>query len=87
MAIKDEKIPTKNLMDKTVVSRNGKTFGKTCDLIFDTNTGELISFVVKGATPYALSFDLEKTKDGSVKIPFNAVIAISDYVLIAEEDL
>jgi sporulation protein YlmC with PRC-barrel domain len=30
---------------------------------------------------------LEKTKDGEVRIPFNAVVAIGDYVLIAEEDL
>jgi sporulation protein YlmC with PRC-barrel domain len=83
----DEKVPTKNLMNKTVVSRSGKTFGKTNDLIFDTSSGELISFVVKDPTPYALNFDLEKTKEGEVRIPFNAVIAVGDYILIAEEDL
>jgi sporulation protein YlmC with PRC-barrel domain len=83
----DEKVPTRNLMNKTVVSRSGKTFGKTNDLIFDTGSGELISFVVKGPTAYALNFDLEKTKDGDIRIPFNSVIAVGDYVLIAEEDL
>jgi sporulation protein YlmC with PRC-barrel domain len=83
----DEKVPTKSLMNKTVVSRSGKTFGKTSDLIFDTGSGELISFVIKEPTSYANNFDLEKTKDGEVRIPFNAVVAIGDYVLIAEEDL
>jgi sporulation protein YlmC with PRC-barrel domain len=83
----DEKVPTKSLMNKTVVSRSGKTFGKTSDLVFDTGSGELISFVIKEPTSYANNFDLEKTKDGEVRIPFNAVVAIGDYVLIAEEDL
>ena len=83
----DEKVPTKSLMNKTVVSRSGKTFGKTSDLVFDTGSGELISFVIKDPTSYANNFDLEKTKDGEVRIPFNAVVAIGDYVLIAEEDI
>lgn len=87
MRSKDEKTPSRALMNKTVVSRSGKTFGKTGDLIFDTNSGELISFVVKNPTPYALNFDLEKTKEGDVRIPYNAVVAIGDYVLIAEEDI
>ena len=87
MSNKEDKVPTKSLIEKTVVSRSGKTFGKTCDIIFDSNSGELISFIVRHPTSYALNFDLEKTKEGNVKIPYNAVIAIGDYVLIAEEDL
>ena len=83
----DEKVPTKSLMNKTVVSRSGKTFGKTSDLIFDTGSGELISFVLREPTSYANNFDLERTKNGEVRIPFNSVIAIGDYILIAEEDL
>lgn len=78
---------SKQLLGKTVVSKTGKKFGEVGDIIFETRTGELIHLVVINPTPYIERLELEKTKDGKILIPFSAVIAIGDYMVIAEEDI
>lgn len=83
----DDKIIARQLFGKTVVSKTGKKFGEVGDLIFETKTGEIIHIVVKQPTVYAAKMELEKDKDGSVLIPFSAVIAIGDYLVVSEEDI
>ena len=87
MPTKGEKILAEKLIGKTVVSQNGKTFGSTDDLIFETNSGEVIFIVLKNPTPYSQTFDLEKTKEGKLKIPYNSIIAIGDFIVLNEEDI
>lgn len=87
MAEKTKRIYSRELINKTVVSKSGKTFGKVSDLMFETRTGELISMVLKNPTEWAASLDLEKSKVGELKIPFNTVIAIGDFVVVQEEDI
>jgi len=87
MVTKGERVQSKNILGKTVVSKAGKTFGIVGDIIFETKTGELIYIVLKNPTPYALNFDLQKDEKGRLQIPFSAVVAIGDYVLVAEEDI
>jgi sporulation protein YlmC with PRC-barrel domain len=82
-----EKRFSKQLIGKTVVSKTGKKFGELDDLIFETKTGELINLVLVNPTPYADKLELEKSKDGDILIPFSAVTAIGDFVVIAEEDI
>jgi sporulation protein YlmC with PRC-barrel domain len=84
---KDDRVPSKNIVGKTVVSKTGKTFGKVDDLIFETRTGELIYIILNSPTTYASTFDLEKMRDGGVQIPFSSVVAIGDFVVIDEQDL
>ncbi len=87
MPTKGERVLADKLLGRTIVSQTGKTFGTTDDLIFETTSGEIIYIVIKSPTPYAQTFDLEKTQDGQLKIPYNSVIAIGDFVVIAEEDI
>ena len=87
MSTKGERILADKLLNRTVVSQTGKTFGSTDDLIFETTSGEIIYLVLKNPTPYAQTFDLEKTPEGQLKIPYNSVIAVGDFVVIAEEDI
>ena len=82
-----EKRFSKQLIGKTVVSKTGRKFGELDDLIFETKTGELINLVLVNPTPYADKLELEKSKDGDILIPFSAVTAIGDFVVIAEEDI
>ncbi|MBR9678001.1 MAG: hypothetical protein GOU97_01765 [Nanoarchaeota archaeon] len=84
---KKSKIYSKKIVGKTVVSKTGKTFGKVGDLVFESRTGELISIVLKEPTKHASDLDLEKEKGGYFLIPFNAVMAVGDLVVVAEEDL
>jgi len=83
----DDKKYSKQLMGKTVVSKTGKKFGIVGDIIFETNSGELIHMVLDSPTPYAKKLELEKTKEGDPLIPFSAVIAVGDFMVVAEEDI
>ncbi|MBS3150581.1 PRC-barrel domain-containing protein [Candidatus Woesearchaeota archaeon] len=83
----DKKTNSKKLMGKTVVSKAGKKFGEVADIEFEIRTGELISVVLKNPTGYAEGFELEKNKNNQLIIPFSAVIASGDYLVVSEEDI
>ncbi|MBS3159792.1 PRC-barrel domain-containing protein [Candidatus Woesearchaeota archaeon] len=72
---------------KNIVSKTGKRFGEVSNLTFEPKTGEIIHIVLKNPTPYAQNLDLEKTKDGEALIPFSSVMAIGDFIVIAEEEI
>lgn len=86
MAEEDKKF-SKQLIGKTVVSKSGKKFGEVGDIIFETRSGELIHMILKNPTPYTEKLELEKDKDNNILIPFSAVMAIGDYMVISEEDI
>ena len=78
---------SKTILGKTVVSKSGKKFGMVGDLTFETRTGELIYLLLKQPTPSASNLDLEKSKDGSLMVPFSSVMAVGDFIVISEEDI
>jgi|TARA_B100002003_G_C13977379_1_gene472761 sporulation protein YlmC with PRC-barrel domain len=82
-----EKKFSKQLIGKTVVSKTGKRFGDVGDLIFETRSGELIHLVLNNPTTYTEKLELEKDSDGKILIPFSAVIAVGDFMVVAEEDI
>jgi len=86
MAEEDKKY-SKNMLGKTVVSKTGKRFGEVGDVIFETRSGELIHLVLVNPTPYTEKLELEKDKEGSILIPFSAVIATGDFMVVSEEDI
>ena len=57
------------------------------DIVFESRSGELINIVLANSTPYTEKLDLERTKTGELLIPFSAVIAMGDFMVIAEEDI
>ena len=83
----EEKKFSKQLIGKTVVSKTGKRFGEVGDLVFETKSGELIHIILVNPTTYIEKLELEKTKDGSILVPFSAVIAVGDFIVLAEEDI
>lgn len=86
MADEDKKF-SKQLIGKTVVSKTGKRFGEVGDIIFETGSGELIHMVLKNPTSYTERLELERSKEGELLIPFSAVIAVGDFMVVAEEDI
>mgnify|MGYP001596105573 CR=1 FL=1 len=86
MTEEDKKF-SKQLIGKTVVSKTGKRFGEVGDIIMETKSGELIHMVISNPTQYSAKLDLEKDKEGNILIPFSSVIAIGDFMVIAEEDI
>lgn len=83
----EEKRFSRQLLGKTVVSKTGKRFGEVGDMIFETRSGELIHMLLANPTAYTEKLELEKDKEGNILIPFSAVIAIGDFLVIAEEDI
>ncbi|PIN77660.1 hypothetical protein COV15_01615 [Candidatus Woesearchaeota archaeon CG10_big_fil_rev_8_21_14_0_10_34_12] len=83
----EEKRFSRQLLGKTVVSKTGKRFGEVGDMVFETRSGELIHMVLANPTAYTEKLELEKDREGSILIPFSAVIAIGDFLVIAEEDI
>jgi sporulation protein YlmC with PRC-barrel domain len=83
----NDKIYSKELLGKTIVSKSGKKFGNVGDLIFEVGSGELIHLLLRNPTSYTDRMELEKTKDGQILIPFSAVIATGDFIVVAEEDI
>ncbi|MBI2576862.1 PRC-barrel domain-containing protein [Candidatus Woesearchaeota archaeon] len=86
MGEEDKKF-SKELIGKTVVSKTGKRFGEVGDLIFETRSGELIHIILRNPTTYTQKLELEKDSEGNILIPFSAVIATGDFLVIAEEDI
>jgi sporulation protein YlmC with PRC-barrel domain len=83
----EEKKFSKQLIGKTVVSKTGKRFGEVGDIVFETSSGELIHLVLANPTAYTEKLDLERSKEGNLLIPFSAVMAMGDFMVIAEEDI
>ena len=86
MADEDKRF-TKDIIGKTVVSKTGKKFGDVGDVIFETRSGELIHLVLANPTSYTEKLELEKNKEGDILIPFSAVIAVGDFMVVSEEDI
>lgn len=82
-----EKKPHKEILSKTVVTKEGKKLGIAKDITFETRTGELIHIILKDQTPYANQLNLEMSNQNEILIPYNAIIAIGDFIVVSEEDL
>ncbi|MCR4285164.1 MAG: PRC-barrel domain-containing protein [archaeon] len=82
-----EKKPFKALLNKQVVTKEGKKLGIVKDITFEARTGELIHIILKDLTTYTANLSLERTKDKEALIPHNAVIAVGDFIVVSEEDL
>lgn len=87
MAKDESKKYSKQILGKTVVSKTGKRFGEVGDINFETRTGELLQIILRNPTSYTEDLDLERSKEGELIIPFSAVIAVGDFVVVAEEDI
>ena len=81
-----EKNSYSSLIGKMIVTKEGKRLGFVKDVTFETNSGELINILLKDATPYTKNLNLERSSTDFL-IPYSAIISISDFVIISEEDL
>ena len=75
------------ILDKMIVTKEGKRLGFVRDITFETKSGELINLIVKDSTPYTKNLNLERTNSNELLIPYSAIIAIGDFVIVSEEDL
>jgi len=87
MGMTSERIPFTAILGKMILTKEGKRLGFVKDITFETRSGELLNLIVKDATLYTKNLNLERTKSDELLIPYNAIIAIGDFVIVSEEDL
>jgi len=85
--MQENKNPFNVLIGKMIVTKEGKRLGFVKDITFETKSGELINIIVKDITIYTKNLNLERTSSNELLIPYNAIIAIGDFVIVSEEDL
>ena len=85
--LEDEKRSAKSLLGKTIVSKAGKKFGEVGNLIFDVKSGELLQLVLRNPTILTDGLELERDEKNNLLIPCSSIVAIGDYVVVAEEDI
>ncbi len=85
--MQSNKNPFNALVGKMIVTKEGKRLGFVKDITFETRSGELINVVVKDSTVYTKNLNLERTPSNELLIPYSAIIAIGDFVIVSEEDL
>ncbi len=83
----NEKSPFSDLIGKMIVTKEGKRLGFVKDITFETQSGELINIIIKDSTPYTKNLNLERSATNDMLIPYSAIIAIGDFVIVSEEDL
>ena len=82
-----EKNPFGAVVGKMIVTKEGKRLGFVKDISFETRSGELINLLLKDLTPYTKNLNLERTSKGELLVPYSAIIAVGDFVVVSEEDL
>jgi len=82
-----EKNPFSVILGKMIVTKEGKRLGFVKDVLFETRSGELINIVLKDATPYTKNLNLERSSTKELLIPYSAIIAMGDFIIVSEEDL
>jgi len=83
----EDKSVFSSVLNKMIVTKEGKRLGFVKDILFETKSGELINLIVKDSTPYTRNLNLERTSAKDALIPYNSIIAIGDFVVVSEEDL
>jgi sporulation protein YlmC with PRC-barrel domain len=83
----DEKRNSRALLGKTVVTKSGKKFGVVGNITFETRTGELMQIILREPTSYIDHLEIEQDKEGNWLVPFSSVVAVGDFVVVAEEDI
>ena len=82
-----DKKPLKEIVGRLVVTKEGKRLGMVKDITFETRTGELLQILLKDQTSYSKKMNLETTQKNEAVMPYNAIIAIGDFMVVSEEDL
>ncbi len=83
----EDKRHSRSLIGKKVVTKSGKVFGEVNNIVFETRTGELLQLSLRNTTGYCEGLDLERTKQGEILVPYSAVVALGDFIVVAEEEI
>jgi len=76
----------RELGGKSIVSTDGKLYGRVADLVIDEKTGKIEKIIID-PNPGVQIPDTHMTEEGYAWIPFDAVISVSDYMIVDHRKL
>lgn len=76
----------RQLSSKKVITNEGEEFGKLIDLNISETTGKVETLVIE-PNPDNSTADKMRKEDGMVLVPYEAVLAVSDYILVEKRSL
>lgn len=83
-----EDVKGKEIMGKIVVSdESGKKFGSVGDISFITESGELLNMILVNPTKHVTEVNLQEDEKGRYLIPFSAIKAVGEFVIVSEKDI
>ena len=83
----ESKVRGKQLLGKMIVGESGKRYGVVGDLSFIAESGELMNISVAEPTASIQELDLQKDSNGRFLVPFTAVKAVEDFVIVSEREI
>ena len=75
-----------SMRDMRILTDKGLRVGTIFDLEVDEETGKVETLIVKPESQ-EIEQNLSTDEDGNALVPFSAVVAIRDYIVIAEKNL
>ena len=74
------KVMAKKLSNKKIMGTDGSDMGILYNITCDLRTGDLVDLMVR--PDMTLNVENYRTEDGFVLIPFSAVRAVKDYIVV-----
>ena len=83
-----DNVQGKERIGKILVSdETGKKFGVVGDVSFITESGELMNIVLVDPTKYVAELNVQEDERGRYLVPFSAVKAVGEFIIISEKDI
>lgn len=80
------KMLASSLRDMRILTDQGLRLGTIFDLEVDEDTGEVETLVVDPESQ-EVAQSLSTDEDGNALVPFSAVVAVRDYIVVSEKNL
>lgn len=75
-----------SLRDMRILTDRGLRVGNIFDLEVNGDTGNIETLIIKPESE-EIAKNLPSDEDGNTLVPFNAVIAVKDYIVVSEKNL
>lgn len=76
----------RQLSSKKIITNEGEEFGRLVDVNISETTGKVETLIIE-PNPDSEVAERMKKADGMVLIPYEAVLAVSDYILIEKRSV
>ena len=73
----------KQLGGKRVITNKGEEIGRLSDIVFDERSGRMETLLIEPNTDSKIARNMATT-DGMATVPFKAVFAVSDVIVVDE---